>query len=61
SHPICDNLRMLKQASSVVLTHSDPQRTEKVRLGSSFAAALLAILFEHPEGTFNRVSPNQGS
>ena len=29
---------------------------KRVRLGSSLAAALLAILFEHPVGAFNQVS-----
>ncbi len=40
---------MLKKATSFVLTRSKPQRTARVRLGFSLAAAALDGLFEHPQ------------
>jgi hypothetical protein len=39
---------MLKKASSFVLRRSEAQRTARVRLASSLAAAALDGLFEHP-------------
>ena len=43
---------MLKKSASSVLASFSPQRTQRVRLGPSLAAALLDGIFEHPVRAF---------
>ena len=44
--------RMLKKPPASYSHRSDPQRTPRVRLGPSLAAALLDGFFEHPARYF---------
>ena len=46
---------MLKNAPSFVLARSTPQRTARVRLGISLAAASLEGFFERPAVCYSRL------
>jgi len=46
---------MLKKVSSFALARSEAQRTQRVRLGFSLAAAALDSVFEHPAGQLDAI------